>query len=633
MSTNQKETMGFKTEVKQLLHLMIHSLYSNKEIFLRELVSNASDACDKLRFEAVSNADLYEGKSELAIHIDFDAENNTVTIEDNGIGMSRDDVVNHLGTIAKSGTSEFLGKLSGDEKQDSQLIGQFGVGFYASFIVAKDVVVETRRAGLAADQAVRWQSQGEGEFSLEDIEKAERGTKITLHLKEDENEFANSFRLRNLIKKYSDHIAVPIYLPEEQTGEDAEGDENKLPEAVNDAQALWTKPKTDISDEDYKAFYKHISHDWQDPLTWSHNKVEGKLDYTSLLYIPAQAPMDLWNRDAARGLKLYTQRVYIMDEAEQFLPLYLRFVKGVLDSNDLSLNVSREILQQDKNVDSIRTALTKRVLDMLTKMAKKDEAQYAKFWTQFGEVLKEGPAEDFTNKEKIANLFRFSSTQSDGEEATVSLVDYVSRMKEKQKKIYYVAGDNYNAVANSPHLEFFKKNDIEVLLLTARVDEWMISHLANFDEKEFQDITKGELDLSELTGEEEKATAENLAEENKGLVERIAVALEGDVSKVRVTSRLTDSPACLVVGQNDLNESMRQMLAAAGQELPPAESTFEVNPNHPLIQKMEKEQDDVRFKDLAQVIYGQAQLSQGSQLKKPAEYVSKLNKLLHDLMK
>jgi molecular chaperone HtpG len=633
MTASQKETMGFKTEVKQLLHLMIHSLYSNKEIFLRELVSNASDACDKLRFEAVSNAELYEGNSELAVHIDFDKETNTVTIEDNGIGMSRDDVVNHLGTIAKSGTSEFLGKLSGDEKQDSQLIGQFGVGFYASFIVAKDVVVETRRAGLAADQAVRWQSQGEGEFSLEDIEKAERGTRITLHLKDDESEFADALRLRTLIKKYSDHIAIPIFLPQEVSSEDADGENKQIPEAVNDAQALWTKSKSDISDEEYNEFYKHVSHDWQEPLAWSHNKVEGKLDYTSLLYIPSQAPMDLWNRDAARGLKLYTQRVYIMDEAEQFLPLYLRFVKGILDSNDLSLNVSREILQQDKNVDSIRTALTKRVLDVLTKMAKKDEEKYAKFWSQFGEVLKEGPAEDFSNKEKIASLFRFASTQGNSDTASVSLTDYISRMKEDQKKIYYVTGENYEAVFNSPHLEFFKKNNIEVLLLTQRVDEWMISHLATFDEKSFQDITKGELDLDELTGEEEKAAAETLAEDNKSLVERIAASLKGEVSKVRVTARLTDSPACLVVGQNDMNDNLRQMLAAAGQEMPEAESTLEVNPNHPLIAVMDKEQDESRFTDLAHVIYGQAQLAQGSQLQKPAEYVTKLNKLLHDLMK
>ena len=633
MTASQKETMGFKTEVKQLLHLMIHSLYSNKEIFLRELVSNASDACDKLRFEAISNDALYEGQSELAIHIDFDAEAKTVTIEDNGIGMSRDDVVNHLGTIAKSGTAEFLGKLSGDEKKDSQLIGQFGVGFYASFIVAKEVVVETRRAGLKADEAVRWQSQGEGDFSLENIEKAERGTRIILHLKDDEAEFADAFRLRSLIKKYSDHIAVPVFLPQEVDSEDADGDKKKVPEAVNEAKALWTKAKNEVSDDDYKEFYKHVSHDWQEPLTWSHNKVEGKLDYTSLLYIPSQAPFDLWNRDAARGLKLYIQRVYIMDEAEQFLPLYLRFVKGIVDSNDLSLNVSREILQQDKSVDSMRSALTKRVLDMLSKLAKNDADKYEKFWSQFGEVLKEGPAEDFANKEKIAKLFRFASTQGDGAKQNVTLEDYVARMREGQKKIFFVTGESYDAVINSPHLEFFKKNNVEVLLLTDRVDEWMVSHLAQFDGKEFQDITKGELDLAGLTGEQEKESQEKLAEEHKGLVERISGALEGQVGTVRVTARLTDSPACLVVGQNDMGDHLRQMLKAAGQEVPEVESTLEINPDHPLIQSMDNEQDEQRFADLSQVIYGQAQLAQGSQLKQPAEYVAKLNKLLLDLMK
>lgn len=633
MTAGQKETMGFKTEVKQLLHLMIHSLYSNKEIFLRELVSNASDACDKLRFEALSDDGLYEGQSDLSIHIDFDAEAKTVTIEDNGIGMSRDDVVNHLGTIAKSGTAEFIGKLSGDEKKDSQLIGQFGVGFYASFIVAKEVTVETRRAGLSADQAVRWQSKGEGEFSLEDIEKAERGTRITLHLKDEEGEFADAFRLRSLVKKYSDHIAVPVYLPQEANAEGEEGEDNQAPEAVNEAKALWTKQKTEISDDEYKEFYKHVSHDWQEPLTWAHNKVEGKLDYTSLLYIPSQAPFDLWNRDAARGLKLYIQRVYIMDEAEQFLPLYLRFVKGIVDSNDLSLNVSREILQQDKNVDSMRSALTKRVLDMLGKMAKNDGEKYAKFWAQFGEVLKEGPAEDFANKEKVAKLFRFSSTQSEGDEQTVSLEDYVARMREGQKKIYYVTGESRNALISSPHLEFFRKNNVEVLLLTDRVDEWMISHLASFDEKQFQDITKGELDLDELTSDQEKEAQEKLAEEHKGLVERVKGALEGQIGAVRITARLTDSPACLVVGQNDMGEHLRQMLAAAGQEVPEVESTLEINPDHPLIQTMDQEQDEERFADLAQVICGQAQLAQGSALKDPAEYVNKLNKLLLDLMK
>ena len=629
MTTTQKETMGFKTEVKQLLHLMIHSLYSNKEIFLRELVSNASDACDKLRFEAISNGDLYEGQADLAVHIGFDKDANTVTIEDNGIGMSRDDVINHLGTIAKSGTAEFLGKLSGDEKQDSQLIGQFGVGFYASFIVADDVVVETRRAGLPADQAVRWQSQGEGEFSLEDISKESRGTRITLHLKDDESEFADNARLRNLIKKYSDHIATPVYLPQQPAGE---GEEEKAPEAVNEAKALWTKSKSDISDEEYNEFYKHISHDWQEPLVWAHNKVEGKLDYTSLLYIPSQAPFDMWNRDAARGLKLYIQRVYIMDEAEQFLPLYLRFVKGTVDSNDLSLNVSRELLQQDKSVDSMRSALTKRVLDTLTKLAKKDSEKYAKFWSQFGEVLKEGPAEDSANKEKIAGLFRFASTLGNGSEQSVSLADYIGRMREGQKKVYYVTGENYDAVINSPHLEYFKKNNIEVLLLTERVDEWMVSHLAEFDGKSFQDITKGELDLDDLTDSTEKEAQQKLSEENTGLVERMAGVLGEQVGEVRVTSRLTDSPACLVIGQNEMGESLRQMMAAAGQPVPEVKSILEVNPNHPLIGKMDQESDEVRFSDLVELVHAQAQLAQGSQLKAPAEYVTKLNKLLLDLM-
>ena len=629
MTTSQKETMGFKTEVKQLLHLMIHSLYSNKEIFLRELVSNASDACDKLRFEAISNGDLYEGQADLTVHIDFDKEAKTVTIEDNGIGMSRDDVVNHLGTIAKSGTAEFLGKLSGDEKQDSQLIGQFGVGFYASFIVADDVVVETRRAGLSADQGVRWQSQGEGEFSLEDITKESRGTRITLHLKDGEEEFADNFRLRNLIKKYSDHIAVPVYLPQEPA---AEGEEEKAPEAVNEAKALWTKSKTEISDEEYKEFYKHVSHDWQEPLVWAHNKVEGKLDYTSLLYIPSQAPFDMWNRDTTRGLKLYIQRVYIMDEAEQFLPLYLRFVKGTVDSNDLSLNVSRELLQQDKNVDLMRSALTKRVLDTLTKLAKKDSEKYATFWSQFGEVLKEGPAEDSANKEKIAVLFRFASTLGNGADQIVSFQDYIARMREGQKKIYYVTGESYDALINSPHLEYFKKNNIEVLLLTDRVDEWMVSHLTEFDGKSFQDITKGELDLDDLTDSQEKEAQEKLSEENQGLVERIAGVLGEQIGEVRVTSRLTDSPACLVIGQNDMADSLRQMMAAAGQPVPEVKSTLEVNPNHPLIASMDQESDEERFADLTQVVYAQAQLAQGGQLKAPAEYVSKLNKLLLDLM-
>ena len=633
MTAASKETLGFKTEVKQLLHLMIHSLYSNKEIFLRELVSNASDACDKLRFEALKNDGLYEGNAELAVHIDFDAEAKSVTIEDNGIGMNRDDVVNHLGTIAKSGTAEFLSQLSGDQAKDSQLIGQFGVGFYSAFIVADKVTVETRRAGDSADSGVRWESEGDGDFTLESIDKAERGTRITLHLKEGEEEFADNFRLRSLIKKYSDHIAVPVYLPQEVDADDADGEKKKVPEAVNEAKALWTCSKSELKDEDYKEFYKHISHDWNEPLTWMHNRVEGKLDYTSLLYIPSKAPFDMWNREATRGLKLYVQRVFIMDDAEQFLPMYLRFVKGVLDSNDLSLNVSREILQQDKQVDSMRSALVKRVLDTLTKMAKNEPEQYQEFWAQFGEVLKEGPAEDFANKEKIAKLFRFATTQSDGTAQTVSLEDYVARMREGQKKIYFITGDNHAAASTSPHLEYFKNKGVEVLLLTDRVDEWMVSHLNEFDGKVFQDVTKGELDLDELADETEKTQQKELEESHKDLVERIQKVLEGEVKEVRVTSRLTDSPACLVVGQYDMGGHMRRLMEAAGQKMPEAEVALEVNPNHPLIERLDSEQDEDRFSELAHIIHAQAQLAEGSQLKQPGDYVAKLNKLLLDLMK
>ncbi|MFT5307401.1 MAG: molecular chaperone HtpG [Thalassolituus oleivorans] len=634
MNAASKETLGFKTEVKQLLHLMIHSLYSNKEIFLRELVSNASDACDKLRFEALQNDALLEGGADLKIDIRFDKDARTVTIEDNGIGMTRDDVINHLGTIAKSGTAEFLGKLSGDQKKDSQLIGQFGVGFYSAFIVADNVVVETRRVGEDAANAVRWESAGEGEFSLENIEKAERGTRIVLHLKEGEEEFADSFRLQSLIKKYSDHIAIPVFVQadaEEAAGE--EGEEAKAPEAVNQAKAMWTRSKSDLTDEDYTEFYKHISHDWNAPLTWMHNRVEGKLDYTSLLYIPAKAPFDIWNRDASRGLKLYVQRVFIMDDAEQFLPLYLRFVKGVLDSNDLSLNVSREILQQDKQVDSMRSALVKRVLDTLEKTAKNEPEKYQSFWDQFGEVLKEGPAEDFANREKIAGLFRFATTLSESETENVGLADYVARMREGQKKIYFITGDNHAAVSTSPHLEYFKRKNIEVLLLTDRVDEWMVSHLADFDGKVFQDVTKGELDLDELADDTEKDQQKALEDSHKDLVERIEKALEGEVKSVRVTSRLTDSPACMVVGQYDMGGHLRRMMEAAGQKMPEPEIALEVNPSHPLIERLDQEQDEERFVDLARLIHAQAQLAEGSQLKQPALYVARLNKLLLDLMK
>lgn len=636
MTTENKETLGFKTEVKQLLNLMIHSLYSNKEIFLRELVSNSADACDKLRFEALKDNNLYENSPELAIHIDFDAEKNCVIIKDNGIGMNREDVVNNLGTIAKSGTAEFLSQLSGDEKKDSKLIGQFGVGFYSSFIVAKNVVVETRKAGDDKAKGTRWESAGEGEFSLQDINKEERGTVITLFLKDDEKEFADNFRLRSLIKKYSDHISVPIFLPKEET-EQEEGEEkaesNNEPEAVNEAQALWTKSKSEIKDEDYQAFYKHVSHDWNEALTWSHNRVEGTLDYTSLLYVPSKAPFDLWNRESSRGLKLYVQRVFIMDDAEQFLPLYLRFVKGVLDSNDLSLNVSREILQKDKQVDSLRSALVKRVLDMLSKLAKKDEEKYQAFWNEFGEVLKEGPGEDFANKEAIAKLFRFATTKESSEVQNVSLADYVSRMQEGQKKIYYITGEHHNAVISSPHLEYFKQKGIEVLLLTARVDEWMISHLNEFDGKAFQDVTKGELDLDELATDDEKKQQEELSNTHKDLTDRIVKVLEGKVKEVRVSSRLTDSPACLVVGDQDMGGHMRRLMEAAGQPMPEADVSLEINPEHPLIERLNEEQLEDRFSDLVSIIYGQSQLAEGSHLKEPGQYVEKLNKFLLDLMK
>ena len=633
MTAASKETLGFKTEVKQLLHLMIHSLYSNKEIFLRELVSNASDACDKLRFQALTNNDLYESESDLKVDITFDKDAKTLTIADNGIGMTRDDVVNHLGTIAKSGTAEFLSQLSGDQQKDSQLIGQFGVGFYSAFIVADKVIVETRRAGESAEQGTRWESEGEGEFSLEQIEKTGRGTSITLHLKEGEEEFADSFRLQNLIKKYSDHIAIPVFVQQDSNDDDGEGEDASAPEAVNQAQAMWTRAKSDISDEDYKEFYKHVSHDWNEPLTWMHNTVEGKLNYTSLLYIPAQAPFDMWNREASRGVKLYVQRVFIMDDAEQFLPAYLRFVKGVLDSNDLSLNVSREILQQDKQVDSLRSALVKRVLDTLDKMSKKDAEKYQTFWNQFGEVLKEGPAEDFANREKVAGLFRFATTQSEGIEQTVSLADYIARMREGQKKIYYITGENHDAVAASPHLEYFRKKGIEVLLLTDRVDEWMVGHLSDFDGKAFQDVTKGELDLDELADESEKEEQKQLEESHKALIERLEAALKDDVKEVRVSSRLSDSPACLVVGQYDMGGHMRRLMEAAGQKVPEPEVALEVNPSHPLIERLDQEADEDRFAELAQVIHAQAQLAEGSQLKQPAQYVTRLNKLLLDLMK
>lgn len=631
------ETHGFQTEAKQLLQLMIHSLYSNKEIFLRELISNASDAADKLRFEAVKNNDLYEGDGELAIRVEFDSEAKTISISDNGIGMSRDEVIANLGTIAKSGTAEFLQRMTGDEKKDSQLIGQFGVGFYSAFIVAESVDVYTRRAGLKAEEGVFWSSVGDADFSIAPIEKADRGTRIVLHLRDDNAEFADNWRLRSIVKKYSDHIAIPVLMEKQAApASDEEGEEkadNAAPEfeAINEAKALWTKARSDVSEDEYKEFYKSISHDFQDPIKWSHNKVEGKLEYTSLLYIPSKAPFDLWNRDTARGLKLYVQRTFIMDDAEQFLPMYLRFIKGIVDSNDLPLNVSREILQQDSTTDSMRSALTKRVLDMLEKMAKNDSGQYAEFWKEFGNVLKEGPAEDFANKDKVAKLLRFASTHDDKDEQLHSLTDYVARMKEGQDKIYYVAAENFVTAKNSPYLEVFRKKGIEVILWHDRIDDWLMSHMMEFDGKKLQDVAKGELDLGELDNEEDKKEQEKLTEANKDLTERAKKALEDKVEDVRVTNRLTDSPACLVVGEDDMGGQMRRIMEAAGQALPESKPIFELNPAHPLVVKLDQESDEERFSDLSMVLFEQATLAAGDSLEDPASFVARLNKLLLEL--
>jgi len=627
----QKETLGFQTEVKQLLHLMIHSLYSNKEIFLRELISNASDAVDKLRFEALAKPELLEGGAELKIRVSFDKDAKTVTLEDNGIGMSREDAITHLGTIAKSGTADFMKHLTGDQKKDSHLIGQFGVGFYSAFIVADKVDVFSRRAGSPASEGVHWSSKGEGDFEVATIDKADRGTRIVLHLKSGEDEFADGWRLRNIIKKYSDHIALPIELPKEVAA--AEGEEKPAVEweTVNRASALWTRPRTEIKDEEYQEFYKHIAHDFENPLSWSHNKVEGKLEYSSLLYVPARAPFDLYQREAPKGLKLYVQRVFVMDQAESFLPLYLRFIKGVVDSNDLSLNVSREILQKDPIIDSMKSALTKRVLDMLEKLAKNDPEQYKGFWKNFGQVMKEGPAEDFANKEKIAGLLRFASTIGDDGEQVVGLAEYLARAKEGQDKIYYLTGETYAQVKNSPHLEVFRKKGIEVLLLTDRIDEWLMSYLSDFDGKSFVDVARGDLDLGNLDSEEDKKAAEEVAKSKEGLVERLKTALGESVAEVRVSHRLTDSPAILAIGEQDLGLQMRQILEASGQKVPDSKPIFEFNPAHPLIEKLDNEQSDERFGDLSHILFDQAALAAGDSLKDPAAYVRRLNKLLVEL--
>jgi len=635
MTTETKqETLGFQTEVKQLLQLMIHSLYSNKEIFLRELISNASDAAEKLRFEALSNADLYENDGELRICVSADVESNTLTIEDNGIGMSRNEVIEHLGTIAKSGTASFLQNLTGDAAKDSQLIGQFGVGFYSAFIVADQVDLYTRRAGLDASEGVHWSSKGEGEFDIATIDKPERGTRIVMTLKEDAKEFASDWRLRSLVTKYSDHIAMPVQMKKQSMpaeGEEESSIDTPEFETVNSATALWTKSKSEVTEEEYKNFYQHVSHDFQEPISWAHNRVEGNLEYTSLLYLPSKAPYDLWNREAPKGLKLYIQRVFIMDQADQFLPLYLRFIKGVVDSKNLSLNVSREILQKDPNVDKLKSALTKRSLDMIEKFAKKDAEKYLEFWQEFGQVLKEGPAEDHANRERILKLMRFASTENSNGDENVSLDNYIERMSEDQEKIYYLVADSYNAAKASPHLEIFHKKGIEVLLLTDRIDEWMMSHLMDYSGKSFQDVTKGELKLDGEESEESKKAQEEQNEQYASLIERLGGVFSDRVDSVRVSQRLTDSPACLVLGDYDMGLQMRRIMEAAGQAVPETKPVFEFNAEHPLIGKLDQESDEDRFADLAMILLDQAQLATGGQLDDPAAYTARLNKLLLEL--
>jgi molecular chaperone HtpG len=625
-----KQTMGFQTEAKRLLQLMIHSLYSNREIFLRELISNASDAIDKRRFAAIEDSSLDVSSEGYEIRVEVDEEAKTLSISDNGIGMSRDDVVENLGTIAKSGTAAFMEQLSGDQQKDSQLIGQFGVGFYSSFIVADRVEVITRKAG--SDEATHWESTGEAEFSIDEATREAPGTTVILHLNTEAEEFASPWRVRSVIKKYSDHISVPVLMQEQKPPTEDEDSSDEAPswERVNEAKALWTRSRSEVSDDEYKEFYRHVSSDYQEPLSWSHNRVEGKLEYTSLLYLPSQAPFDLWNREGARGLKLYIQRTFIMDDAEQFLPLYLRFVKGVLDSQDLPLNISREILQQSPQVDSLRSAMTKRVLDMLAKMAKSDAENYQKFWQTFGNVLKEGPGEDFANREKIAELLRFSSTHDDTDIQNVSLKDYCERMSEGQDSIYYVVAENHITAKNSPHIEVFRKKGIEVLLLSDRIDDWLMGHLNEFDGKTLKDVAKGELDLGDST-DEEKAELEAAKEASESLLERMSSALEGKVSEVRPTLRLTDSPACLVVGEHELGIQMRRMLEAAGQELPASDPILEVNVEHGLVKRMDAEQDEDRFADLALILLDQATLAQGSALDDPASYVARMNKLLVEM--
>ncbi|WP_196138175.1 molecular chaperone HtpG [Aliikangiella sp. G2MR2-5] len=632
--TVTKETHSFQTEVKQLLHLMIHSLYSNKEIFLRELVSNAADAADKLRFEALSHDDYFENDSELKIRITSDKDAGTLTISDNGIGMSHDEVMSNLGTIARSGTAEFLKSLSKEQQSDSNLIGQFGVGFYSAFIVADEVEVRTRRAGLKADDGVSWRSKGEGEFTVEGIEKPERGTEIILHLKDDEKEFLEPWRLRSVISKYSDHISLPVEMEKVNMGmpeeEKKEEDEIVVPEfeVVNKATALWTRPKSDIKDEEYKEFYKHISHDFSEPLTWAHNKVEGKQEYTSLLYLPKKAPFDLWNREKPRGVKLYVQRVFIMDDAEQFLPVYLRMVRGVLDSNDLPLNVSREILQDSGVTQSLKNACVKRVLSMLEKMARSQKEDYQGFWNEFGSVLKEGLAEDFANREKIAGLMRFASTNDNNDSQTVSLDDYIERMKPEQDKIYYLVADNFATAKNSPHLEIYRKKGIEVLLLSDRIDEWAMGHLTEFKDKKLQAVTHGELDLGGLETEEDKKAAEQANKDNSDLIDKMKEYLGDKVEDVKVSSRLHESPACVVAGKDGMSLQMARMLKAAGQPAPDSKPVFEINIEHKLVKQLAQEMEQSEFEDWVALLFDQAVLADSGHLDDPASFTQRLNRLL-----
>ncbi len=630
MTTNtaNRETMGFQTEVKQLLHLMIHSLYSNREIFLRELVSNASDACDKLRFEALHNDALYENESDLNIRISYDKEARTLTIADNGIGMSRDEVIANLGTIAKSGTREFFTRLSGDQQKDAHLIGQFGVGFYSAFIVAEKVSVLTRRAGENASQGVRWESDGGGEFSVEMVEKAQRGTEITLHLREGQDDLLDGYRLRGIVTKYSNHIVQPILMRKEEW-KDGKNEITGEDETVNQASALWTRNKNEVTEEQYKEFYKHVGHDFDDPLAWSHARVEGRQEYTQLLYIPGRAPFDMWDRNARHGIKLYVRRVFIMDDAEQLMPQYLRFVRGVVDSADLPLNVSREILQESKDIEAIRKGCASKVLALLSDLAGNDKEKYARFWGEFGQVLKEGVGEDHANKDKIASLLRFASTSADTADETVSLADYIGRMKEGQEKIYYVTAETFNAAKNSPHLEVFRKKGIEVLLLSNRVDEWVVGYLTEFEGKELVSVAKGGLDLGKLEDEAEKKEQEKEADDFKDLTGKIRASLGERVKEVRVTHRLTDSPACLVTGEHDLSGNLARMLKAAGQKAPVSQPILEINPKHPVVLRLKYE--EARFDDWAAVLFDQALLAEGGQLDDPASFVKRMNQLMLEM--